>query len=547
MSKKSSTRPRDNKGQNTRRRSNPSKRESSRDPEVKKSEEQMDKARYNNSPDMYFGNEELLRQSFTFSFPQFIRPGKVLEGKFQQIPVDNVMSIFFNPSVGTSNSSSGVNTENMGVNTAARKMFVWLSANSGRTTQYQPNDITCAICALQSVIEISEFIRRAFGVIYLYNKRNWAYPREIIKAMGIDADDLEANIANYRSRFNFVINRVNSIAFPADIPVFRKSFEMYRHIYLDSESPMAQTYMFIPETWWEIDEVGTQVTPAWTQGTVVASQSTGLSTGNVSVLALINYLERMIQLLLNSTTLNYVYADVLRLAPNNLFTLPFLDEGYTVAPEYDPMMKLQINNMTIMGLPTATSPIVDPGAAPQTPVYRGTPENYILSLANGDVFYAPQFSSSDDYQNCFGTQIFLNFPHSMGDPDLVQRLEATRMVGWAYPSTWLDGTAHTYNQLPDHYVTQVKISGSHASDITLNNSFYAISDFTSAESALEKVLRISRFNDAPRLYRVTSDGSYTVLDMSGDLDYFTQIDKFLLERANDLAYLYMYTPSPADY
>jgi hypothetical protein len=493
-----------------------------KDPERVAAEEQIEKKEFNNDPSFYFGDPKLMDQAFSFSFNQFIRDGSVFEtDALKQIPISSICRMWFNPSIGWAPNG---NPSSAGINIAARKMYTRLSSMNAKTTNYLANDVATLLLALQSVIELVEYIRRAFGVVFLYNKRNWLYPAKVVEAMGIDPTDFNANLAAYRLEFNTVINMINQIAFPSDIPAFKKAHAMYSHIYVDSESPMAASYIFLPESIWQVDET------SYDQGTVLRTTSVvpvDNSTQKMSVY--IALLRNTIQKILDSATFNYIYADILRLVDaGNLLTLPFLDEGYFVAPEYDPMILLQINNAICLGHGSGGVFDPDENVTPQNDVYP--------SVDTGCLIYTPKLYHEAEARESFQGEIIVNFPHSMGDPDVTQRLEATRMI--VLPDDRRLEASSRFIALPDLYMTAILLVGSGANwggGTTLIKR--AIQ-----ETDMHYVCQLSRFNEIFRIYFAKPDVS-GVSDVFGDLDFYTTLTADLLKKANDLAYIHMYTPS----
>jgi hypothetical protein len=461
----------------------------------------------NNDPSWYFHDKFLAKQVSDFSFNQILGAADAFVGTDfnYRTPVACVLS--FNPSIGWSaDSQSG----RVGINQASITMYTTLSASNAKTTNYAPQDISTLMLALGEVLSLSEHLRRAFGLAFTYSKRNWAYARDIIQMSGVDADDLFKKMANYRIQFNTIINSINKITFPADVNYFKKCAYMYAHIFLDSESPMAQTYIYRPYSVWEVDE------NSYEEGTIL---KTKYVPNTATMAELLDLLSSMVDAILNSATFNYIYADVLRLYGDaNTFTIPFCTEEYIVVPEYDPLALLQINNATLIGEPVGTERDAD--VTPSNDVYP--------QVATNKLIYCPQFNTKRVLQD----DVIINFPHSMGDPDETQRIESTRFTVIAKGGEDFTSVA----ALPDHYIVSARFFTNGSEFLMgLNASAYDRTVSYYASEMAKNVPIVDKFSGAPRLYSVENDGSGNkVYDFFGDLDFYTTIDMNYLTGVNNL-------------
>lgn len=475
---------------------------------------------YNNRPSMYFKDRELADQVSSFSLNQFLEvDGKPFTGtELENVRVPAIMTLYYNPSPGY---TRGTSTSEGGINIAAMKAYTKLSSMNAKTTQYAPQDVATLLLALGEVIAISETIRRAFRLVFLYNKRNWNYPKAVLQAMGLNVDDFIAKLADYRLEFNAVINMINQISFPGDIEWFDKCKQMYSHIYTDSESPMAQTYIFMPATTWYIDE------ESYEGGTILKTTPFGLNndgTGRFGATmgSWISILKVMIQRILNSATFNYIYADVLRLVnPSRLMTMPYLTEGETIEPEYDPMILLQIENSTVVNPPQGT---LGENTTPDNDVYP--------KVDNNAVFYAPTLVVMPDVDL---EETVVNFPHSMGNPDVDQRIEVTRMI------TLMEGDSTRTERaaIADHYLVGWYISASIDSTVSNTTTYKWDTSAVMAAPVPRKIMDFEKFDHAPRI-KFVHPTTLVVEEMTGDLDFFTTIDIRYLIKVNDLAYVTLF-------
>jgi hypothetical protein len=117
------------------------------DPKFRK----LNKYNDGNDPDYYFTSTDLAEQAATFPFPYFLGTRPTVGN----VNIPTVQVMFFNPSVGVTNYVGGKHELQTGTNMAAQKLYTRLSVASGRTANYQPNDV---IMGVQAIISLAEAI-----------------------------------------------------------------------------------------------------------------------------------------------------------------------------------------------------------------------------------------------------------------------------------------------------------------------------------------------------------------------------------------------------
>jgi hypothetical protein len=470
----------------------------------------------NNNPSWYFKDAVLADQVSSISFNQFLGAQEDFNPSEYGNIVPTAMRILFNPSAGYSMASQAFS----GINQADIKQYTTLSANNAKTSNYAPQDVGTLELALGQIIAVSEVGRRALGLAFTYNKRNWSYPNGIIEVAGFDSADLFNNLAKYRLAFNTLVNTINRIAFPADIAYFAKCQYMYSHVFLDSESPMAQSYVYLPRSSWVVDET------TYDGGTILKTIDLWDDTNVMTFQAYLTKLTTMINGVLESLTFNYIYADVLRLyGESQMYTVPFIEEGYLVMPEYDPLALLQINNINWCGQPNGASFSAETGETPSNDVYPDVVRNRLL--------YMPQFEAKVG----LGYEKIINFPHSMGNPDVTQRIECTRFaMAVNYPAGRCVAT------MGDHYCVSISIWRGGVYTASLLSQYVETAALTKDNARYNFTLfsLLNKFEWGPRKYYYDGTNG-KVHAMIGDLDYYTTVDFDYLRRVNDLTMVSLFS------
>lgn len=481
-----------------------------------------------NNPNYYFTDPTLAAQATSISFNTFLGTEDVYSGggAYAVNHTPTVMAINLNPTAGP---MDPLYSASSGINMAGRKLYNRLSSINAKTTNYAPQDLITLMLALGSILEYVSFIRRCFGLAFTTSYRNRFVPKEIIKIMGLDADDFFKNLAAYRLEFNTLMNLLQKVPFPANIAYFEKCATLYDHVWTDSEDmAIAQLYVFIPYSVWKFNEA-------------YSDQGTGLNTVELHAIPAsakpmsdyLDILSQMIEALVTSSTLNFVYADILNLAAKEnipLYQVQFLPENYMVLPEYNAEALLQIHNMSIVGYPNLTQ-------AP-TGFTNFTKLNDVVPNANkNEVEYYPVYMQTSA---SLCAQKFIDFPS--GQPDVAQIIEATRYVALAkdYRLQTVDKTTwYAMNEVAvgDHVAISYVI---YYSEGKSSGSPYVASSALSTDGAYTTLAALSKFDWAPIMYAYDPQTPAKFIDIFGDLNYYTLVDRNYINRVDDLAMMALF-------
>lgn len=478
-------------------------------------------AQVTNNAAMYYTNPELANQLSSISFSNFLGFDENKEA-FGKTDIPNAMTVYLNPSPGISTAGNI-----SGLNIAAQKMFTYLSANNAKTTVYAPQDLSMLILALGEVLSNIEVAKRAIRVAYTYNVRNRALPTGIINAMGFNADFVtKGEIAQLRLKLNTVINSFNQIPIPSNITYFEKVEGLYHTYYADAEGPMVQYYLFTPYSTWVLNE--TANSEGSMLETVYFQNAAGTSAQHDRDLSkFIDVIQQQISALLNSSTLNSIYSDVLRLNQSSSFpirTVELLGVDEVILPEYNPMRLLQIHNSITAGIPCGT----------ENKHGSMTKANDVIPYADNNVIeYLPSFWTTPQKNRVEG--FVLDFPHSMGNPDVDQRIDATRFL--AFVNAKADKSLDAKNSsISDHYVVTYRIYGPGLKDD--NASYYGSRLFPYLNQAkiAQVAACLSKFDYHPPIWIPTTNSEDTAeYEVLCDYDFFTYIDSSYLIPVNELA------------
>jgi len=500
-----------------------------------------------NDPNWYFTNADLAAEVAQISFQSYVGAGPIF-GEKESNSSPSIMAIYLNPAPGLTYNvpttmqskweQGGLEPSSFlgdkyatGINIAGNKTYTILAMLSGRGSNYAPQDISSMELGISSVAELSEHLRRIFGILMLTNMRNRALPRKLVEAMGVDYDDALKNAANYRMRFNTEISRVNQIPLLENVAFIRKSRDIYQHIYTDSASPMGTLFFYRPASVWQLDE------DSYEQGTIL--RTVVLAGGELKTMGYyLDILSEMISALLNSATLNLVYADLLHASEKmniKFWTFDYLAENYAVMPEFNRNALLQLHNLTIAGPPVASDfePITDGQGHIQ---YYITPSNDVYpDVLRNALVYNPAFVST--FRADWHQDYIVDFDVSA--PDLVDKIEATRFTttrtGYRRMVQTVEGDdpimCSTFMNVPDHYAVMVRFYGSTGAPNGYNS--FTASIIKDSEIPTDLVSAFSKIDMAPTLY--VADLADNEIETSvGSLNYYAVIKSEWFLRVNRL-------------
>lgn len=506
------------------------------------------KGNFNDPSWLIDADTTLASQIYNFSFTEFVGQ-PVTHGFTETIP--GIMVIAMNPAAGYApvNTPAGMSP----INQVGLRTFTWLSGNNAKTTMYGPQDVTIATLAIGQVLAMAGFLRRAIGLCYTYNVRNRLVPKRLIEALGIDADDLFAHLAQYRVRYNLLSVTASKIPFPRMVNYFKMCEAVYTHLFQDSTNPMSQMYVYTPRTTWSLDEKS-DTKGSRLRTRIVTSYNT--VTGAVTREKLSHYfdiVDSMLNALLESGTLNYVYSDVIRVASQKgteLWSIPTIADNYSVLPEFSREALYNIHNCWIMGDPYDSV----------NDVFKVNQNDVVANADTNAIEYHPlfrrPFSGGADFSSSLHLYNFID-----PNPGIEDRIMATRYSADFNDLSVLAGqevkTGYTWNywaprSMGDYYVARVFVVKARDDDNEAANN-------TSVEVVKDSSLLITKsavaaipaepitapvwavFDWAPILYQgvVESDvENQAVLKLQhtfADLGYYTSVDDNTLRAMKDLS------------
>lgn len=415
-----------------------------------------------------------------FSLPvgEFFNIGIRANG--QEFPVNKqaapgLMRIRFTPVIGVSNDFTSP------INQTSIKFWTYLRSIQKAAAAYDHQDITMMEIAIDSCIMFHSLMRRMYGLLGDYTPVNLYYPRTLVQASGGNYDDLKQNISDFRMYINQFAYNLQQYALPKGIELFKRHQWMCEGIYTDSQATRAQTYMFVPNGFYQYDntvDTGSQLTfKYWI--------TAGNGAETYTFADIVEFGNSLLNALSNDEDFAYISGDMYNFFNGDTFTLPYLEEGYKILPLYDETVLSQIENATIVGTLGSDSLVIS-----QNP-----------NVNQGAVIQQPYVSIQSD--RLFRRDATLNFHHDQPTSDQV--IEATRLTATLkegangaranieYCGTELVTAVDVYNRNP--LTGLFRFNTINDMDVYINST----SDANTFASYLQDLLLLASFDWAPRI------------------------------------------------
>lgn len=379
-----------------------------------------------NDPSWYALNPQLLKDaaSFPYAWPlgQKLNLGQYAY-KINRGSLPGVMVMNWAPTIGySSDGTSPVNVASINTYTKVRH------DNSGHAN-YDHADYMMYLLAMDSVYAFHSWMRRVYGVALTYSNTNRYFPRALVRAMGVDFDDLQRNLADFRQYINTYAIKASALAVPSKMSIMTKHYWMSEGLYYDSNQDKPQTYIFNPLGFYEF-KLTEDATPhgtlkfkpmfaQWSSDGVFEGFTPGaLTKAPWKLKDFIDYGDSLLSPIISDEDFGIMSGDTLKsFGIGGCYTLPVTEETYTVVPSYSPEVLDQIQNATFIGMPDINSMIIDQD----------------VNIGAGWIISNPKFTHpwvqgvpghELPGQNAFLVDRFLTFEH--GDITPEQTMEASR-------------------------------------------------------------------------------------------------------------------------
>lgn len=224
------------------------------------------------------------------------------------------------------------------VNVASRQIYSYVVHANSRNTSYNAPDQMLYLLAMDEIYAFYNNMRRAYGVMMSYNIRNRYKPQALVTAMGFDFNDLQSNLADFRYFINQTAAKINTLCVPSTMTYMIRHSWMFSNVYMDSDNPKAQMYVFRQDGYRFYDEFSLPSKLAYTR-----------ITNPMKFSDVVFIMNKMLSRIIESEDMNIMSGDILKAyGENNLFRVVGIEANHQLEPVYNPEVLTQIQNATIL-------------------------------------------------------------------------------------------------------------------------------------------------------------------------------------------------------
>lgn len=270
-------------------------------------------------------------------------------GTFSNFPdsatyLPNFCVLSYVPGVGNTNDDA-----NAGINIATKQLYTYVRhANSG-ARNYEGPDIMMYVLAMRDIYTRFFEAKRALGIAYAYYFENKNFPDSLLRSIGIDPQDLRANLAQYRGRLNLLAAKINSFAVPKYFKAFDRAAFISSYYFTDSTSIRGQAYIFRTAgyyTWsGTTSEQGTSLQFNFDPSFSSTSSTPAFSNVSSFKTVYLDTLEAQLDALFYDDDANTMAGDILKaFDQSNLYQVADIPDPYVVLGTYDEDILAQIEN-----------------------------------------------------------------------------------------------------------------------------------------------------------------------------------------------------------
>lgn len=417
--------------------------------------------------------------------------------------VPGVATIDFVPAIGVSSDFSSA------INRSSIRFYTYLRSNQKASAAYDHQDITMMEVAMDSCYMYHGLMRKIYSVVNSFTPVNEYYSRCVIAALGVDFDDIKSNLQDFRAYINAFGYSLGQYALPKGITLFDRHRWMVEGIYTDSESVKAQSYMFVPQGFWQYDNTVS------TGSQCVYKEWLGSgSTINYHTFAqMVEFGDGLLNAVSNEEDFSIISGDIYNFYGGSVYTLPYVDENFAIVPTYDKTVLSQIENATIVG------PLRNTTAKPL--VISQNP-----SVNAGAIIFEPWTAGGINPGDTF-----MNFHWDSPEPGDV--IEASRLMVTVAPAV-SGQTGLQITGCGTEICTGLRIwsrnPATGAFSFTNYNEGTIVMTKSSAINDLTRVVTLAQCDWAPNFHIYWGDGSANrFIGMTWDIDNFDQIPKYYLD------------------
>lgn len=329
-----------------------------------------------NSPEWYLKNPALTQTAtgFNLLYPTGV-PFNILDKAHNLGPADAItmpdtnlggVCVFrYIPTIGYASSATDP------VNVATTKLYAYIRHMNSGHTNYESADLMLYILQMRQCYSWYMWMARLYGTLNSHSPLNRFLPKAVVKAMGVDYDDLINNMPNFLFHINSYAAKLNALSIPDNMALFKRAAWMNAGLYFDSDITKAQTYLFQPYSYTVYNATEAQTGGKLTQ---VAMPKSGMTYSQI-----VQASNAILDPVYTDEDMNIMSGDILKAYQGNCLQVTPIDTTYTSYPVYLPEVLDQIHNARILGVEPTGDEL----------------QTWAISQANGVLRCLPKATSTD--------------------------------------------------------------------------------------------------------------------------------------------------------
>lgn len=281
----------------------------------------------------------------------YLNKAAYLDGNTINIPevVDyNVFRVSYIATLGSSKAA----------NLAAQKIFGEMRRTINVPTTYEAGDVFMYIQAVQSLAELIEHVKRVIRLANTYKTHNFMYPKALLSALKFDVDEVIDNGPRYREAVNKALMAMKYVAVPTVYESHAIRCTLNSSVFIDEESPKAQSILFTPDGFWRWNvAAGSSTNPS--DLSYVQWAPRNIQTGMFSVVDVEYTLSSLLDAMLTDSDAQRIHGDILKCFGDGI-TLggDVITESEYIEPVFAPYILYMLHNATIFHRRGTTAPTI---------------------------------------------------------------------------------------------------------------------------------------------------------------------------------------------
>ena len=394
-----------------------------------------------NPVEWYISNDQLARD--VASLPYSVLTGRilpihqmVLDDKIRHPAFPGICKISFVTSTGRSTEGTSA------INTASRSIYAWVRHQNSGHSNYEAPDLMIYIMAMMEVYAAYFEAVRVYDIAMTYKLTNRYMPIQLLTSLGVNADNIMSNLAQYRAGLNLFAAKVSSLAVPNNFTTFQRHAMLLSNVFMDSDTDRGQYYIFNRSHYRVYDPTGTTGGYLKTKPYVInTSNRTGMTYDYI-----LSTLTEMLDPILSDEDMNIMSGDILKAYDmSSLYVVPGVDENRTVSLTYDTTVLAQIENAVCVNF----HDMPYEGENNVGGTISDTVANLDISQKSGFIYHAPcvggasftdanQIMTIDAYYQIASLNAFVLNSH-VNNPDYKFNIESTRLQNVLIKDKDVDG------------------------------------------------------------------------------------------------------------